>query len=95
MGAPGAAVLLLWGSSTLGLRSCAASLLTTEVWEAGLLILHGSEEGWSPLPRSPGTQVLEEVAAMQSLSSFCRGLLQVALQRKGQAPEEDEDTETR
>ena len=85
----------MWGPSTLGLRSCAASLLTTEVWEAGLLVLCGLEGGRGPLPRSAGTQVLEEVAAVQSLSSLCRGLLQVALQRKGQAPEEDEDTETR
>lgn len=29
------------------------------------------------------------------LPSVCRGLLQVALQRRGQAPEEEEDTETR
>lgn len=36
MGAPGAAVLLLRGSSTLGLMSCAPSFLTAEAWEAGL-----------------------------------------------------------
>lgn len=49
----------------------------------------------SPLPCPLGTRVPWEVAAQLSLSLVCRGLLQVALQRKGQAPEEDEDTETR
>lgn len=41
------------------------------------------------------TWALWEVAALPSMSSICRGLLQVALRRKGQAPEEDEDPEAR
>ncbi|KAB0389614.1 hypothetical protein E2I00_016571, partial [Balaenoptera physalus] len=40
------------------------------------------------------TPILWEMAATPPLPLVCRGLLQVALQCKGQAPEEDEDAET-
>lgn len=55
---------------------------------------HGSG-GWSLPPWALVTRALWEVAALQPMSSVCRGLLQVALRRKGQAPEEDEDPEAR
>lgn len=61
------------------------------------LVLHSSE-GRSHLPWWQGRRSSGFVAGGSHavpVSLVCRGLLQVALQRKGQAPEEEEDPETR
>ena len=66
------------------------------VWAAGLC---RPQAPWfwgrSPPAWPLVTPILWEMAATPPLPLVCRGLLQVALQCKGQAPEEDEDAETR